>query len=104
MNIAVKSFCSETSGEELSTLEDIKRMMEKMTFWVQSQEEDEEQYDSLDLSVSQRQQAVVVEVGRDESGSIQEEEDRGWRAAQMEEWRIKEAEEEKKAGNSRYEL
>ena len=76
-----------------------------MTAWVQSQEEEEEQdIDSPDESVSQGQQAVEVERRRgDESGRIQEEDDRGWRAAQREEWRIKEAEEEKKAGNSRYE-
>ena len=80
-------------------------MMGKLTVWVQSQEEEEEQYiHSPDESVSQSQH--VVEVGRrrgEERGRIQEEEDRGWRAIQMEKWRIKEAEEERKAGNSRYE-
>ena len=37
-------------------------------------------------------------------GRIQEEEDRGERAAQREDWRIKEAEKEKQMGNSRYEI
>ena len=80
-------------------------MMEKITIWVQSQEEEDEQYiDSPDQSVWQSQTAV--EVGRrrgEDRGRIQEEEDRGERAMQKEELRIKEAEKEKQIGNSRYE-
>ena len=80
-------------------------MMGKITVWVQSQEEEEEQcIDSPDQSVLPSQK--TVEVGRrrgEDRGKIQEEEDRGERAAQREEERSKEAEKEKKKGNSRYE-
>ena len=48
----------------------------------------------------------AVEVGRrrgEDIGKIQEERDRGERAAKKEDLRIKEAEEEEQMGNSRYE-
>ena len=80
-------------------------MMGEITVWVQSQEEEEEQYiGSPDLSDWPSQKAVEVGSRRGEdSGKIQKEEEKGERAAQMEEERSKEAEKEKKKGNSRYE-
>ena len=98
MNIDVYPFCSETIGEKKSTkLQENIRMMGKLTAWVQSQEEEEQYIDSPDLSASPCHKVV------EDSGRIQEEEDRGELAVQREEERIKEAEEEKKTGNSRYE-
>ena len=80
-------------------------MMRKITVWVQSHDEEEEQYDDSSVQCVRPSQKAV-QVGRrraEDGGRIQEEEDRGQRATQKEEWRIKEAEEEKQMGNSRYE-
>ena len=80
-------------------------MMVEITDWVQSQEEEEEQYiDSPDQSDWPSQKAVEVGMSRGEdSGKIQKEEERGERAAEKEDLRIKEAEEEKQMANSRSE-
>ena len=60
-------------------------MMRKITVWVQSHDEEEEQYnDSPVQCVQPSQKAVEVGRGRGEyGGRIQEEEDRGWKATQF---------------------